>query len=58
MEIRKSELAQKVQSKGLTFQEVGEKIQIDPAILSLYFNEDDYPVPVRIMKKVSELVAD
>ncbi len=57
MEIKKSELAQKIQSKGLTFREVGEKIEINPEILSLYFNDDDYPVSVRIMKKISELVA-
>ncbi len=56
MELQKSELIEKVESKGMTFKEVAEKIEIDPTILTLYFNKDDYPVPVRILKKVAEVV--
>ncbi len=58
MDLQKSELIEKVESKGMSFHEVAEKIQMDPTILSLYFNKDDYPVPGRVLKKVSEAIAN
>ncbi len=57
MDLQKSELIEKIEAKGMDFRELAEKIQMDPTILSLYFTKDDYPVPVRIIKKVSEALA-
>lgn len=54
MEPQKFEVFQKLQSKGISVSEAAEKIGFDPALLSLYFAEDAYPVPTRILNKLAE----
>jgi len=56
MEATKLEIIQKIEEKGLTVRQVAEAIQFDPEVLSLYLVKDAYPVPTRILKKISETV--
>jgi hypothetical protein len=56
METKKLEIIQKIEEKGLTMQKVAEAIEFDPLLLSLYLVKDAYPVPTRILKKISETV--
>lgn len=53
MEAQKLEIAKKIEEKGMTVEQVAEAIQFDPNLLSLYLADDAYPVPKRIMDKVS-----
>jgi hypothetical protein len=56
MELQKSEVLQRVEGKGLTLSEVAQKIGFDPALLKLYFAQDAYPVPQRIIDKLTEAI--
>ncbi len=56
MEAKKLEIMQKIEAKGLTVQKVAEAIEFNPEILGLYLNQDAYPVPTRILKKIEEVV--
>jgi hypothetical protein len=56
MEATKLEIIKKIEEKGLTVQQVAEAIKFDPEVLSLYLVKDAYPVPSRILKKITETV--
>jgi hypothetical protein len=57
MEAAKLEIIKKMEEKGLTPKEVAESIQFDPELLALYLVKDAYPVPTRILSKVSEFLS-
>jgi hypothetical protein len=56
MESRKFEALRKIEEKGLTLSDAAEKIGFDPALLKLYFAEDAYPVPQRIIDKLADAI--
>jgi len=56
MESQKSEVLQKMEGKGLTLSDAAQKIGFDPALLKLYFAQDGYPVPQRIIDKLTEAI--
>jgi len=56
MESQKLEVIRKMEEKGLTLTEAAEKIAFDPALLKLYFAQDSYPVPKRIIDKLTEAI--
>lgn len=58
MELQKSELLQQIAGKGLSLAEVAERITFDAALLQLYFAQDAYPVPKRIMDKMAEALSN
>ena len=57
MESKKLELIQKMEEKGMTVEQVAAAIEFDPIVLSLYLVKDAYPVPNRILDKVSQALA-
>jgi hypothetical protein len=58
METRKSEVFQKMEEKGVTLAETAEKMGFDPALLKLYFADDAYPVPQRIIDKFAAAITN
>jgi hypothetical protein len=56
MEPQKLELFRQMEEKGVTVAEAAEKIGFDPALLKLYFAQDAYPVPHRILDKVAAAI--
>ena len=56
MEPQKLELFRQLEEKGVTVAEAAEKIGFDPALLKLYFAQDAYPVPQRILDKVAAAI--
>jgi len=56
MEPQKMELFRQMEEKGVTVAEAAEKIGFDPALLKLYFAQDAYPVPQRILDKVAAAI--
>ncbi len=56
MESQKLEVIRKMEAKGLTLAEAAERIAFDPALLKLYFAQDSYPVPKRIIDKLAEAI--
>ena len=54
MESQKVDLIRKMEEKGVTLEEAAERIAFDPALLKLYFAQDSYPVPKRIIDKLLE----
>ncbi|MCE5244247.1 MAG: hypothetical protein ABFD98_11985 [Syntrophobacteraceae bacterium] len=58
MSVQKDEILEKIQAKGLNVPQVAEAIQFDPTLLGLYLAGDSYPVPTRILKKLSEALAN
>lgn len=58
METQKFELFQQIEGKGLTVSAVAEKIGFDPELLKLYFAQDAYPVPKRILDKISQALSN
>jgi hypothetical protein len=56
MEAQKSEVFQQMEQKGVTLAEAAEKIGFDPALLKLYFADDAYPVPQRIIDKLAAAI--
>lgn len=56
MELQKAELLQKMEEKGISIAAAAERITFDPALLTLYFARDAYPVPKRIMDKLAEAI--
>jgi len=51
------ELLGKIKEKGLSIDEVAEKMSFDPNILKLYLASDDYPIPSRIVEKIESVLA-
>lgn len=58
MELQKFELLQKMEEKGISVTEAAERITFDAALLKLYFAQDAYPVPKRIMDKLAEAISN
>lgn len=58
MELQKFELLKKMDEKGISVAEAAERITFDAALLKLYFAQDAYPVPKRILDKLAEAVAN
>ena len=58
MESQKLELLQKMEQKGITVAEAAGKIAFDATILKLYFSQDAYPVPKRIIDKLTEAISN
>jgi hypothetical protein len=58
MELQKLELLQKMEEKGISVAEAAERITFDAALLKLYFAQDAYPVPTRIMDKLAEAISN
>jgi hypothetical protein len=56
LESQKFEALRKIEEKGLTLSDVAQKIGFDPALLNLYFAQDAYPVPQRIIDKLTEAI--
>ena len=56
MEAQKFELFRKMEEKGINITEAAEKIGFDAALLRLYFAQDAYPVPKRIIDKLAEAI--
>ena len=56
MELQKSEVLKKIEGTGLTLSDAAEKIQFNAELLKLYFAQDSYPVPKRILDKLVEVV--
>ncbi len=58
MESRKLELIDKLEAKGMSVAEAAQAMEFDPVLLQLYLIRDAYPVPKRILDKLSEVVAN
>lgn len=58
MESKKYELFRQMEEKGVSVTETAEKMGFDPALLNLYFAEDAYPVPQRILDKMAEAISN
>jgi hypothetical protein len=56
METQKSEVFQEMGERGVTLAEAAEKMGFDPALLKLYFADDAYPVPQRIIDKLAAAI--
>ena len=56
MEPQKAELFREMEEKNVTLTEAAEKIGFDPALLKLYFAQDAYPVPQRILDKLAAAI--
>lgn len=56
MEATKLGLVQKMGEKGITIPQIAEAIQFDPQLLALYLAKDAYPIPKRIMDKLTAFV--
>ena len=54
MQAEKLEVMEKMAQKKLSVEQVAEAIQFDPVVLGLYLARDDYPMPMRIIKKINE----
>lgn len=57
MESKKIELMEKMEEKGISVVKMAETISFDPSVLQLYMVKDAYPVPKRILKKITEALA-
>jgi hypothetical protein len=57
MEAEKLALIKQMEEKGLTPANVATSIEFDPQLLTLYLVKDAYPVPTRILAKVSEFLS-
>ena len=58
MESQKLELSRKMEAKGISLAEAAERIAFDPDLLKLYFAQDSYPVPKRIIDKLAEAISN
>lgn len=56
--MKKQELIEKLEAKGMTVDEIAGAIQFDPMILGLYLAKDEYPIPKRILQKLEEVAAN
>ena len=56
MEPQKAELFREMEEKNVTLTEAAEKIGFDPALLKLYFAQDAYPDPQRILDKLAAAI--
>lgn len=57
MREQKQELVEKLNAKGLNMLQVAESIGLDENLLKLYLADDAFPVPARILNKISEVAA-
>lgn len=57
MQQKKTQIIEKMEAAGITAAQLAQKIQFDPTILTLYLNKDEYPIPGRILTKLTEAVA-
>lgn len=57
MEAVKQGLFEKMQQKGTTVSQVADAIGFDAQILNLYFANDAFPLPKRIVEKISTQLA-
>lgn len=57
MEAVKQELFKKMEEKGTTVSDVAAAIGFDQLVLNLYFANDAFPVPKRIVDKISAQLA-
>ncbi len=58
MESQKLELSRNMEAKGISLAEAAERIAFDPNLLKLYFAQDSYPVPKRIIDKLAEAISN
>ena len=58
MESQKLELSRNMEAKGISLEEAAERIAFDPNLLKLYFAQDSYPVPKRIIDKLAEAISN
>ncbi len=58
MEEQKLELSRKMETKGISLAEAAERIAFDPELLKLYFAQDSYPIPKRIIDKLAEAISN
>jgi hypothetical protein len=58
MDVQKNEILKQIEAKGLDVPRVAESIQFSPMLLDLYLAGDSYPIPTRILKKLSEALAN
>lgn len=56
--MKKQELIEKLEAKGMTVADVAGAIEFNPMILNLYFAKDEYPIPTRILQKLEALAAN
>ncbi|MCU0588830.1 MAG: hypothetical protein MUF52_11830 [Syntrophobacteraceae bacterium] len=56
MEARKIELIEMMESKGISVEQAAQAMQFDPTLLGLYLIKDGYPVPGRILDKLSAVI--
>ena len=56
MEPQKLELSRKMEAKGINLTEAAKRIAFDPDLLKLYFAQDSYPVPKRIIDKLTAAI--
>lgn len=52
----KQEFVQKIEEKGMTIAQAAEAMEFSPMILGLYLAKDAYPVPKRILDKLSKVL--
>jgi hypothetical protein len=52
----KQELVKKIEQKGMTVAQAAEAMEFNPVILHLYLAKDPYPVPQRILDKLSKVL--
>ena len=53
----KLELLQQIEEKQLDISQLAEKVEFDPRLLRLYMIHDTYPMPKRIIQKLSDAIA-
>lgn len=58
MQQEKFQVIEKMEAKGITAAQLAEKIEFNPTILALYLNKDEYPIPGRILKLLSEALVN
>ncbi len=56
MELRKTELIEKMEQKKMSVAQAAEAISFDPMLLGLYLVNDTYPMPKRILEKLAGVV--
>ncbi len=57
MDLDKYKLIEQIEEKGVDLEELAQAIEFDKGLLQLYLINDGYPVPPRLLKKISEALA-
>ena len=57
MDLDKYRLVEQIEEKGVDVEELAKAIEFDEDLLRLYLVKDGYPVPPRLLKKISEALA-